>query len=90
MKKPAQGGLFHLYGAPGRIRTSDPLVRSPELESRVVELFTNLAVAPVAIRTTLPGSSQLSPAKSRQSFRPALASMQRALGKSLYPPRRLG
>ena len=29
MKKPAQGGLFHLYGAPGRIRTSDPLVRRP-------------------------------------------------------------
>ena len=31
IKKPAQGRLFYGFGAPGRIRTSDPLVRSQVL-----------------------------------------------------------
>ena len=78
------------YGAPGRIRTSDPLVRRHGQESQVVELFTNLAVAPVANRTISQGSSGLSPAKSRQSFGPALARTPFDLGKPLYLPSRVG
>ncbi len=59
---------FFMSGAPGRIRTSDPLVRSYELENQLADLFNVLAVAPVAKCATEPDFSALTSAKLRQRF----------------------
>ena len=71
MERPlaiAYANCLGIIGAPGRIRTSDPLVRSPEPESQLADLFINLAVAPVANCTTSLRLSVPSPAKYRQTY----------------------
>ena len=65
--------LFSLYGAPGRIRTSDRLVRRAKKSSHLIVFINYLARRPVAFLRTMHNESQPSSAKVRQDSGKALS-----------------